>query len=101
MTEPVTGAEPLERWGRNNPPHSAPEWMRMEDGYWTPWHMAQAELDRLRGELLSTEIRRSNAARGYLEKARDLDALRTEHARLRAELALYKPTARVETGGTT
>ncbi len=34
----------LERWGRNNPPHSASEWIRMDDGYWTPWHLADAAL---------------------------------------------------------
>lgn len=37
-----------------------------------------AEVERLRGELFSTEIRRSNAARGYLEMARERDELRLQ-----------------------
>lgn len=39
----------LERWGRGDPPHP---WLlqRLPDGYWTPWHVAEAEVKRLRSE---------------------------------------------------
>jgi hypothetical protein len=35
------------RWSGPEAPLSVP----MDDGYWTPWHMAQAEVDRLKAEL--------------------------------------------------
>ena len=39
----------LERWGFPNGVTNAAAPMR--DGYWTPWHIAQAEIARLTAEL--------------------------------------------------
>lgn len=45
---------PLPRYGlRWNGPDN-PATLPMDDGYWTPWHLAQAEIDRLRGAVLPT-----------------------------------------------
>lgn len=45
--EPLVG---LERYGIERRGPHLPIALPMPDGYWTPWHLAQAEIERLREE---------------------------------------------------
>ncbi len=49
MHTPPTPTPQLERWGRGEEP-SPHLLQRLPDGYWTPWHIADAELAALRAE---------------------------------------------------
>lgn len=42
----------LQRWGVRHVPASQPWFERMDDGYWTPWHLAEDEVARLHAALL-------------------------------------------------
>jgi hypothetical protein len=41
----------FERWGIKYQGPREPHCLRMDDGYWTPWHIAQEECDQLRDSL--------------------------------------------------
>ena len=48
----------LERWGRNNPPDGKSRWMQLSDGFWTPWHRAQAQLTLARQQVTALQQER-------------------------------------------
>ena len=51
MTDPTfKDLAGLERWGIEWDGPDKPVAAPMHDGYWTPWHIADAELTRLRAE---------------------------------------------------
>ena len=50
MSEIYTVLGSLERWGLRWKGSDQPVCELMEDGYWTPWHKAKKEIDRLKEE---------------------------------------------------
>jgi arginine/ornithine N-succinyltransferase beta subunit len=83
----------LPRYGR---PGKEDRWEQMPDGHWTPWHLAAAEVARLRAvnEAQAKEIKAKDA---YIaELVKELNDFRFARAMHEANAAKNRLTADVE-----
>ncbi len=82
----------LPRYGR---PGKEDRWEQMPDGHWTPWHLAAAEVARLRAELDAFNFARNtheaNAAKTRLTA--DVELLHDLATRCGDMLALIRSKA--------
>jgi hypothetical protein len=84
----------LERYGIRWRGKNDPTYEQMPDGYWTPWHIAQEENDRLRAEVETARRDAVTLDHAYAGAMVEAEALDGECERLRAEVEALREALR-------
>lgn len=82
----------LSRWGITWQGPENPICVPMNDGYWTPWHLAEKEIDALKSQVASRDAQLVTIGEINKSLRKENAALKAENERLRKDAERYRHT---------